>query len=181
MTFSKHLFDLAHSIRSQILRGVVKALDDSGGQQKVAVEMHVGQVRSGVPVLQTFGFSSHVPLNGAVTHVLQNGADPSDLFALPPENPSIARMGGLNEGESVVYDAAGQRLHFQDGKLLKVSVQDAIVIEVAGVEIMRVDADGLHIQGSINSTGDQVAGGISTQSHIHGGVKTGPASTGKPE
>ena len=37
------------------------------------------------------------------------------------------------------------------------------------------------LTGSLESTGDQVAGGISQTGHTHTGVQTGGGSTGKPQ
>ncbi|SMB82401.1 phage baseplate assembly protein V [Pasteurella testudinis DSM 23072] len=38
----------------------------------------------------------------------------------------------------------------------------------------------LNVDGKIESTGDQIAGGISQMNHPHEGVTPGPAKTGKP-
>ncbi len=175
------LTDLYHTIRGQVLRAVVKLLDDSGPEQHVSVVAHAGQQRTSVPVHYPFGFSSHVPVDGAVTHVLQNGGDPSDLFALPPSNPGAARMGGLNEGESVLYDQAGQRVHLRAGQIVEVDCAQSLVVKVAGSSILTVTPDGVRVNGTITATGDVKAGGISLQGHTHSGVQAGGASTGKPQ
>ncbi|KAE9526065.1 phage baseplate assembly protein V [Testudinibacter aquarius] len=39
----------------------------------------------------------------------------------------------------------------------------------------------VQVNGKIESTGDQIAGGISQINHLHGGILPGPAKTGKPE
>lgn len=41
-------------------------------------------------------------------------------------------------------------------------------------------AGALHLDGTLTSTGDQVAEGISTAHHVHSGVEPGPGSTGGP-
>lgn len=175
------LTDLYHTIRGQVLRGVVKLLDDSGPEQRISVVAHAGQQRTSVPVHYPFGFSSHVPLDGAVTHVLQNGGDPSDLFALPPSNPGAARMGGLNEGETVLYDQAGQRVHLRAGQIVEVDCTQSLVVKIGGSPILTVTADGVQVNGTITATEDVVGGGVSLKSHVHGGVQAGGAQTGKPQ
>ena len=39
----------------------------------------------------------------------------------------------------------------------------------------------MRINGSVESSGDQVAGSISQMQHTHTGVQTGSGSTGKPQ
>ena len=74
-----HLHQL---LRTQILRGVVTGIDDTGAAQLVTVRTHYGIVRAQVEMPQPFGVAAHVPLDGAVVHVLANGGDPSDLVAI---------------------------------------------------------------------------------------------------
>ena len=181
------LTDLHYSQRSQMLRGVVQDMDDSGPSQTVTVQMHYGQQRSKVPVHQPFGFSSSAPLDGAVTHVVQNGADPSDLFALPPANPAACRMGGLKEGESILYDAAGQKIYLQDGKIVRIDALEEMRVSIAGQPVLDVTKDGVTITGklmvseTIEAQGDVTGAGISLSKHTHSGVKAGTDSTGKPQ
>lgn len=180
------LTDLYHTIRGQVLRAVVKLLDDSGPEQHVSVVAHAGQQRTSVPVHYPFGFSSHVPVDGAVTHVLQNGGDPSDLFALPPSNPGAARMGGLNEGETILYDQAGQQLHFQNGRLARIDATAGINLTLRGQPLLTMGAEGsvfhgdLYVKGNLWAGADVMAGSVSLQSHAHSGVQAGGAETGKP-
>lgn len=175
------LTDIFHTIRGQVLRAVVKLLDDSGPEQHVSVVAHAGQQRTSVPVHYPYGFNSHVPLDGAVTHILQNGGDPSDLFALPPSNPGAARMGGLKEGETILYDQAGQRVHLRDGKIVEIDAAQEMVVKVSGKPILTVTADGVQVNGQITATGDVVGAGISLKNHVHGGVQSGGSQTGKPQ
>ncbi|EHH67558.1 phage baseplate assembly protein V [Gluconobacter morbifer] len=179
--------ELHYSLRSQTLRGVVQEVNDTGPVQTVTVQVHYGQTRSRVLVHQPFGFSSSPPLDGAVTHVVQNGADPSDLFALPPANPSAARMSGLQEGESILYDAAGQKLYLQDGKIVRIDALEEMRVSVGGQPVLDVDANGVTITGAltvskgITAGEDVTAEGISLTGHTHSGVETGSGDTGKPQ
>lgn len=187
------VLDLYHTIRSQILRGVVKALDDSGPEQTLALKTHAGQERTAIPVHYPFGFGAHTPLDGAVTHVLQNGSDPSDLVALPPSNPGTARMGGLQEGETVLYDSAGQRVLLTAGQSIDIDATHALVVKIAGTPIMMVTEAGVQINGTltvtgettiqsdVHATGDITAGSVSLQQHLHDGVQPGNNKTGKAQ
>ncbi|MBR0559492.1 phage baseplate assembly protein V [Neokomagataea anthophila] len=179
--------ELSNAMRSLILRGVVEAVDDTGPEQCVDVQLHYGQQRSRVPVLQPFGLSSFAPLDGAIVHVLQTGNDPSDSVAFPPANPSAARMGGLSEGETVVYDSAGQRLYFSAGQLIRVDAAKEMTVAIAGQTVLDVTTSGVAITGSltvtgpINAQGDVTAGTVSLQNHVHGGVQSGGAKTSAPQ
>lgn len=184
---SDPLTELHYGLRGQTLRGVVQDLNDGGPSQTVTVQMHYGQQRSAVPVHQPFGFSGHAPLDGAITHVIQNGADPSDLFALPPANPSAARMSGLQEGESVLYDAAGQKVYLQDGKIVRIDALEEMRVSIGGQPVLDVASEGVTITGwlkvseTVEAGKDVTAAGISLKSHVHSGVKQGTDETGEPQ
>ncbi|MXV35847.1 MULTISPECIES: phage baseplate assembly protein [unclassified Saccharibacter] len=174
------VLDIYHTIRSQILRAVVKALDDSGPEQRVALKTHAGQERTAIPVHYPFGFGAHVPLDGAVTHVLQNGSDPSDLVAMPPSNPGAARLGGLQEGESVLYDSVGQRVLLKSGQMVEIDATQAVNVKIAGKPVMTVTEAGVQINGIVQASGDVTAGSISLQHHVHGGVQVGGGTSKGP-
>lgn len=179
--------DNAQKLRSLSRRAVVHAINDNGACQTVSVEMHAGYPRSEVPVHQQFGLSSSVPLNGAVTHVVALGGDEADLLALPPANPSLAHMGNLASGETVLYDAVGQAVYLQDGKFVRVQAVTKMMVEIGGEVVLDLTAKlatlnvPLQVNGSIKATDDIVAGTVSLQDHLHGGVQQGNDKTGKPQ
>jgi len=175
------------AIRGHTVRGVVQNMDDTGGSQTMTVGMHYGTTRSQVPVHYPFGFGAYAPLDGAVTHVIANGGDPSDLIALPPSNPSVARMGNLQPGESVLYDAVGQKVYLMGGKIVRIDCLQELQVRIAGTTVLDVTEDGVAITGSlsvskdittqsnVNAQGDVKAGNISLQQHKHpvSGSETG--------
>lgn len=173
-------------LRSRAMRAVIASLDDTGGDQTVSVTGLTGHERSAVPVHFPFGFSSHVPLDGAVTHVVTAGGDPSDLVALPPANPSVARMGGLSEGETVLYDAVGQAVYLQGGRVVRIDARTSLDVYIAGNAVMSVTKDGvsvggdLSVSGSVRAQGDVKAGSVSLTGHTHGGVQSGSSRTSPP-
>jgi len=184
---SDPLTELHHAMRGQHVRAVVEDLDDTGPEQLLTLQAHYGQVRSRVPVWHPFGFSSSVPLDGAITHLVQVGSDPSDVIALPPANPAAARMGGLNAGESCQYDSAGQKIYLQDGKIVRVDAHQELLVSIGGQPVLDVTKDGVAITGkltvteTIEAVGDVTGAGISLSEHKHGGVKAGSDETGAPE
>nr|WP_298797415.1 phage baseplate assembly protein V [uncultured Acetobacter sp.] len=159
---SRSVRDLYMSLRGLISRAVVRDLDDTGSNQTVTLDTHYGRTRGKVPVHFPFGFSSHVPHDGAVTAVVAAGGDHADPIALPPSNPSASRMGNLAEGETVLYDAVGQKIYLTEGKIIRVDAAEQLEVRVAGQSIMTVDKDGVAVTGSLKVSKDIIAQGDMT-------------------
>lgn len=191
----RHVRDLFMQVRGLFSRAVVNDLDDTGSNQTVTLTSHFGRTRSKVPVHYPFGFSSHVPHDGAVTAVVAAGGDHADPIALPPSNPSAARMGNLAEGETVLYDAVGQKLYLKDGKIVQIDAAEQLDVRIAGTSILTVDKDGASLtgtlkvskdiitQGDVTASGtvtgqkDVVGAGKSLKGHTHTSGKEGSPTT----
>ena len=89
-------------------------------------------------------------------------------------------------------DGAGGRLELKGGKLTIVApagIESTSPTEVHNTPALVMGGDGatatmngnMQINGSVTSTGDQVAGGISQTGHTHTCVQTGSGSTGTPQ
>ncbi|WP_122050351.1 phage baseplate assembly protein [Asaia bogorensis] len=175
------------ALRSLFSRGVIADIDDTGGDQTVTLDTHYGVTRSSVPVHHPFGLAAHAPHDGAVTHVVANGSDPADLVALPPANPSVARMGNLAEGEVCLYDSMGQKLYFQGGKIVRVDCASELQVRIGGTTVFDVTQDRIYTpldiqtDGKITAKGDVVAGTVSLQNHVHKGVQAGSGTSGTPQ
>ena len=89
-------------------------------------------------------------------------------------------------------DGAGGRLELKGGKLTIVApagIESTSPTEVHNTPALVMGGDGatatmnanMQINGSVTSTGDQVAGGISQTGHTHTGVQPGSGSTGTPQ
>lgn len=175
------------ALRAHVSRVVLHAVDDAGAEQTADMQAHSGMPRTQVPVHYPFGFAAHVPHDGAVTHMLRAGGDPSDVVALPPSNPSVARFGDLPEGDSCLYDAVGQRVWLSGGRVVRVDAHTSMAVSVGGTTILQVTADGvsvtgnLSVSGGVTAKGDVKAGSISLEKHTHSGVETGSGSTGAPQ
>lgn len=90
-------------------------------------------------------------------------------------------------------DGQGGKLELKGGKLTitapagiestsptEVHHTPALVFGDGAGAVATMNAD-MRINGSVESTGDQVAGGISQMQHTHTGVEPGSGSTGKPQ
>lgn len=172
-------------LRTQAVRAVVHTIDDAGDEQRVVVETHAGVTRN-IPVHQPFGLAAHPPADGAISVVIQLGGDEADPVALPMSNPQAARLGGLAEGESALYDAAGQRVHLAGGQSVAIGAVAQVRVAIGGAVVLTVTSAGvqvvgdLSVSGRITAGGDVMAGGVSVQQHLHGGVQAGSARTSRP-
>jgi phage baseplate assembly protein V len=173
--------ETANALRGQAVRGVVAASNDGGMVQSVDVETHEGVVRSGVEVLQQYGVTSRAPAGGLVV-LLALGGDEGDQVALPVASPSD-RMGGLADGEVALHDAGGNRVHLKAGGTVEIQGATAVFVKVGGTEF-EVTAGGVRIlgtvqvDGSIQTTGDVMAGSVSLLNHEHGNGNDGANTTG---
>ena len=100
---------LVGDMRSTIVRGVVRAVNDSGQVQTVDVETADGFVRAGIEVMQVFGHAGSPPSAGIGCILLAIGGDPGNYVALPLASPAV-RFGGQPAGDSTLYAADGSRV-----------------------------------------------------------------------
>lgn len=171
--------ETAAAMRGQAVRGVISRVDDGGMVQRVDAQTHDGVARSGIEVLQQFGIASRAPA-GAIVVLIAVGGDQGDQVALPVACPS-ARFGGLAEGETVIYDADGNRVHLRAGGVVEVQAHTKILLKAPRVEIEAPDGvfinGNVNVDGTIQSTGDITAAGKSVEHHRH--PETG-STTGEP-
>lgn len=173
--------ETAMALRGQAVRGLVVSVRDGGIAQTVDVETHDGVIRSGVEVLQPFGVASRAP-DGAITVVIAMGGDEGDMLALPPGCPGV-RFGALQPGETVLYDADGNRVHLRAGGVVEVKAAGKVVVEAPEVEItapiVRITGD-VEVTGKITATGEIQSGSIPLTTHKHTGVQPGAGTSGTP-
>lgn len=173
--------ETANELRGQAVRGVVVAVGDGAEAQTVDVETHEGIVRGGVEVLQPFGIASRAP-DGAVTVVLAMGGDQGDMLALPPACPS-SRFGALQPGETVIYNADGDRVHIRLGGTIEIKASAKVKVEAPEVEItaptVTITGD-VTLNGTLTATGEIKSGSIPLTAHKHTGVQAGAATSGAP-
>ena len=81
------------------------------------------------------------------------------------------------DGTTIEYNQATGRLNIVGIKSAFINASNQIEIFCPMVKIK----GDVKIEGSVTSTGDMIAGGISQINHKHGGVQGGPSKTGIPE
>jgi len=134
-------------LRGTAMRGLVLAVNDTGTVQTVDMRTHDGMVRTGIEVFQPYGLATCAPSEGSVAKLTAIGADPGDLVALPPICPA-ARYGNLLPGETVLYDAGGDRVALRQGGLVEVLGATTVKIAVGSMSIV-VTQGSITIEGAM--------------------------------
>lgn len=81
------------------------------------------------------------------------------------------------DGAKIIYNQANGDLVVTGIKTASITAANQIDIDCPTINIK----GNVNIDGTVTSTGDMVAEGISQINHKHGGVQGGPSKTGKPE
>lgn len=117
-----------------------------------------------------FGFLADIEENTECTVVFESG-DPNAgkvvAFHFHDDNPPSITPGS---GTAIFKHKSGSILQFNSNGSITVSAAGGINV-----------AANISVNGSITTSGDVVAAGISLDSHVHGGVKSGGSSTSGPE
>lgn len=96
--------------------------------------------------------------------------DLSDAFVIPGPQSQARKISGIS--------TSAAQLRTDDGTaFVEVAAGGAITITSPQITINGP----VQVNGSITSTGDQTANGISQVNHTHGGVQSGGSNTGKPQ
>ncbi|HQR98320.1 MAG: phage baseplate assembly protein V [Burkholderiaceae bacterium] len=162
-------------VRGMISRAVISLVNDAAKLQALQVTLLAGQTPDDAEHFQHYGFTS-VPHAGAEGIALAIGGSTGHTVIINVDDRRY-RVKGLPNGEVVVYDDLGHKVHL---------TRAGIVIDGAGQDIrfintptVRVEAN-LHVTGAITAVGNVTGAGISLQGHVHGGVQAGAAQTGTP-
>ena len=94
----------------------------------------------------------------------------------PSQSPDVHVI-QFADGATIEYNQASGRLNVVGIKSAFINASNQIEIFCPMVKIK----GDVKIEGSVTSTGDMIAGGISQINHKHGDVQSGPSKTGKPE
>lgn len=96
--------------------------------------------------------------------------DLSDAFVIPGLQSQVKKISGIS--------TSAAQLRTDDGAaFVELDAGGAITITSPQITLNGL----VQVNGTITSTGDQTANGISQIDHIHGGVQSGGSNTGKPQ
>jgi len=102
-------------------------------------------------------------------------AHESWAYSVGEEVLVISTSGNMARGVIVCALANGTNAAQAADATFKTTYPSGVVIEVAG------GALNITAPGNVNVSGDVIANGVSLIKHVHGGIATGPADTGKPK
>jgi phage baseplate assembly protein V len=156
-------------------RGVVALAKSTGKTQLLQMSLTAGEIKDGMEHLESYGFTS-CPHEGAEGLAAFMGGDRSHGVVLVVADRRY-RVQALQAGEVAIYTDEGDRIHFKRGRIIDIQTETLNISATAGVHF---DTPTITQTGKIVSDGDQVAGGVSQMTHLHGGVQRGSGQTDAP-
>ncbi len=167
--FGKFIEPLKRRVFMMLARGVVRAIDDANGLQRMQIECLRGELLDSVERFQDYGFTS-VPLEGAemLAGFLNGNRDHGIIVRVDDRR---YRLNGLAGGEVAIYTDEGDKVHFKRGRIIDVSTDTLNISADTAVNITSpiVDCSAI-LQGvTVKGTDDVLAGSgeISGKSHVH--------------
>lgn len=179
----------ARRVLNVMLPGRVKTVNDAGPVQTVQID-HGPQgadgslsVHDAMPRLAEFGFTSNPPADTDAVVVFVGGDRSNGVIVATGHKAT--RLGNLSGGDVAVYDARGAYVWFTPSGLVvdaaggDLTVRNAgnVSFSFSGAATFNGD---VKINGKVTATGDVVAGSVSLDTHVHGGVTAGAANTAGP-
>lgn len=176
------------SLMNLMRRVLRQSFDATTPGAQTQVESLADEVHREVEVLEPYGLAVHPPadvVEGVATFI---GGE-SDHGIVLGWMDRTHRPTDLQPGEVCHYSSHGQTIKFdqlgqvvvsdRSGSRITLHQDGSISIEPSAGRL-RVVAD-VQVHGGITATGDVVAGSISLQNHVHGGVRSGLSQTSTPE
>lgn len=157
-----------------LARGVVVLANATRKLQSLQLRITAGEVKDDMEHLEPYGFTS-CPLEGAEALAGFIG-DRSHGVVLVVSDRRY-RLPGLKGGEVALYTDEGDRLVLKRGRVIEMETQ---TLRIKAGQSVEFDTPLISTTGRIESTGDQVAGGISQIEHIHDKVLSGQGQSGPP-
>lgn len=161
-------------IASALARGVVVLANSARKLQALQLRITAGEVKDDMEHLEPYGFTS-CPKGDAEALVGFIGDRSHGVVIMVADRRF--RLQALEPGEVALYTDEGDRLHFKRDRTIEI---ETMTLKVSAGTAVEFDTPVLRTTGRIESTGDQVAAGISQIEHMHDGVMRGEASTNRP-
>ncbi len=141
-------------LNRMLVRGTVVLAKASSKMQALQMRLTAGEIKDDMEHFEPYGFTSN-PLAGAEGIAAFIGDD---------------RSHGL-------YTDEGDKVHLKRGKVIDIETG---TLNIKAAVAVNFDTPQITQTGKIVSQGDQLAGGISQISHLHGNVQGGNGQSGPP-
>ncbi len=143
-----------------VARGVVIMANATRKMQELQLALLDGETSDQVEHFEPYGFTSR-PHPGAEAVALHVGGDRAHCVAVVVADRRF-RLQSLQAGEVALFTDEGDSLVFKRGGEIHIT------------------SGTVRTSGTVIAEGDVIAGGVSLMHHTHGGVQSGPSSTGQP-
>jgi phage baseplate assembly protein V len=163
------------NLKSMLVRGTVIMADAARKLQTLQVRLTAGEIKDGAEHFEPYGLTSN-PLAGAEVLTAFLGGDRSHAVVLVASDRRY-RIKELAPGEVAIYTDEGDKIHFKRGRIIEI---ETATLNIKATNSVNFDTPTITQTGRIESTGDQVAGGISQIEHPHGNVQAGSGQSGPP-
>lgn len=170
---SSALQRIAGRVRLAIARAVLGVVNDAAKLQAVQVTLRADVVRDDAEHFQHYGFTS-VPLPGAEGIALAVGGSTDHLVVLNIDDRRY-RKKGLQAGEVCIYTQWGDQILLRENEI---QIQHATQVTI-NAPLVAISGD-LTVDGTVVATGHVTGNGTVLGTHTHGGVESGPDSSGPP-
>lgn len=182
---------MARRLGNLVARGAVSAVNAASKMQSLQLRLMAGEAKDNVEHFEPFGFTSK-PKPGAEHITLFLDGDRSHGVTIVVADRRY-RLTGLDDGESALHDAYGNKVHLKKDGTMAVVASTQVQITSPLVTM----SGNLQVTGSISAGGNVTAGGTVTApnvvgttngtfggksmvSHTHSGVQPGAGNTGAP-
>jgi phage gp45-like len=135
--------------------------------RRAQVRIDDAEIRDETPMVAHYGIASR-PLPGAQAVMVFPFGDRSKGLIIATNDARYQIE--LQEGEVAIHTDEGDHVHLKRGRVISIK---------AGTRL-EIDTPLIKTTGRIEAAGDVVAGAISLQKHVHGGVRGGDSQTSGP-
>ncbi|AIR90590.1 phage baseplate assembly protein V [Pseudomonas cremoricolorata] len=161
-------------ITGALARGVVVLADSARKLQSLQMRLTADEVKDDMEHLEPYGFTSS-PLPGAEGLAGFIGDRSHGVVIVVADRRY--RLAGLQGGEVAIYTDEGDKIHLKRGRVIDIETG---TLNVRAQDSVNFETPLITATGRIESTGDQIAGGISQINHVHTTVKSGNEQSGAP-
>ncbi len=153
-TLERELAQIMRRLDMMVARGASTGISDGGGMQTMQADMLEGEAIDELERFQSFGISSVPPAGSDALAVFIGGnRDQGVVLAI---NDRGSRPTGLQAGETMIYNAAGELVIKPKTKVIIEAPQTVEITAPEGV-VIKTDTR-LRVEGDIEATGSIAEG-----------------------
>ena len=178
--WEKPLNQANRKLRNLIDRGVLNRVSYDGRVRMMQVSPRENLTLDGLEHIEPYGFTSH-PLPGCEVIVASLGGNRGRALVLTAHDARHQIV--IAEGETAVFTHLGEKVHLRQDNSILVKAGTRVLLDTPLTQLTGdLDVGGsITCDGTIDSAGDQTAGGVSQMFHKTTGVVAGNDLSGGPQ